>query len=251
MNEQEEYSVLSKTAYDWYYGSHDLAKKELDAYDLPYHFDIDYSDDNSVTIVRPDGTAVLSFRGTVPSNPSDLLADAQIVLGVHSNPWLNQLNADNRFEDASKKYEIVKAKYPDLTLTGHSLGGASAIHVARRHGSNSVTFNPGSSPLGEMFHAINCGMFGCDERPQKIYTTGDDIISFSSAIFDSTTDDVVYVPKKENGSFYTHSLIHFLPKYKAVHDEPEYIRPVHRHTFEKHSLCFIFPELCLNHGHRN
>jgi len=61
MNEQEEYAVLSKAAYDWYHGEHDLAKEELQAYGLPYRFDTEHSDANSVTIVKPDGSAVVSY----------------------------------------------------------------------------------------------------------------------------------------------------------------------------------------------
>ena len=55
MNEQEEYAVLSKAAYDWYHGDHDLAKEELEAYGLPYRFDTEHSDANSVTIVNQTG----------------------------------------------------------------------------------------------------------------------------------------------------------------------------------------------------
>ena len=47
MNEQEEFAVLSKAAYDWYHGDHDLAKEELEAYGLPYRLDTDHSDEFS------------------------------------------------------------------------------------------------------------------------------------------------------------------------------------------------------------
>ena len=86
MNEQEEYAVLSKVAYDVYYGDVELADEELRAYGLPYRVDVEHSDRNSVTIVKPDGSAVISYRGTDFTNPSDLLADFQILMGVHSNP---------------------------------------------------------------------------------------------------------------------------------------------------------------------
>ena len=164
MNEQEEYAVLSKAAYDWYHGEHDLAKEELQAYGLPYRFDTEHSDANSVTIVKPDGSAVVSYRGTVVSNPSDLLADFQIVMGVHSNPWMQHLNAMNRFEDASRKYERVQEKYGDVKLTGHSLGGAQALATARRHSADAIVFNPGSSPFSEPFHYLLS-----DDKPQTIY----------------------------------------------------------------------------------
>ena len=73
MDEQGEYAVLSKAAYDYFY-NHELAKEELKAYNLPYTFDEEHSDSNSVTIVRPDGSVIISYRGTVPSNPSDIIS---------------------------------------------------------------------------------------------------------------------------------------------------------------------------------
>ena len=62
MNEQEEYAVLSKAAYDWYHGEHDLAKEELQAYGLPYRFDTEHSDANSVTIVNQTGCSCIASR---------------------------------------------------------------------------------------------------------------------------------------------------------------------------------------------
>mgnify|MGYP003133964050 CR=1 FL=1 len=240
MQEEDfEYAVLSKAAYDWYHGDHELAKQELEAYNLPYEFDLDNSDDNSVTVVRPDGSAVLSYRGTDITNPSDIFADSQIFLGLHSNPLMQPLNPLNRFESANQKYEKVKDKYPNLTLTGHSLGGSQALHVARKHGADSITFNPGSSPLGEMFHSILSS-----DKPQKIYTTGDDLISYSSYLFDRK-DDMILVPKKEHNLYYSHSLMHFLPPRKSIEIPPDYINPIHKDTFEKISMCEIFPDLCL------
>ena len=219
MNEQEEYAVLSKAAYDWYHGDHDLAKEELEAYGLPYRFDTDHSDANSVTIVKPDGSAVLSYRGTVLSNPSDLLADFQIVMGVHSNPWMQQMNAMNRFEEASRKYERVQEKYGNVKLTGHSLGGSQALATARRHSADAIVFNPGSSPFSEPFHYLLS-----DDKPQTIYTTGDDPISYSSYLFDRN-DKVILVSKKERSGYSTHSLINFLPP-RRNRREPEYLQPV-------------------------
>ena len=61
------------------------------------------------------------------SNPSDLLADFQIVMGVHSNPWMQQMNAMNRFEEASRKYERVQEKYGNVKLTGHSLSAHQVL----------------------------------------------------------------------------------------------------------------------------
>ena len=144
----------------------------------------------------------------------------------------------NRFQDASDKYERVKAKYGEPKLTGHSLGGAQALHVARRYGSDAIVFNPGSSPFAEPFHYMLTS-----DKPQTIYTTGDDPISFSSYVFDRN-DRVVLVPKKEKSGYSTHSLINFLPPRASKTDPPVYLDGIDMETRERVSLCEIFPELC-------
>ena len=238
MQEQEEYSVLSKAAYDWYYGSHELAKQELEAYGLDdYEFDMDHSDYNSVVITKPDGSAVISYRGTDFTNPSDLLADFHIGIGVHSNPLMQHLHAMNRFEDASQKYDRVKFKYDSVKLTGHSLGGAQALHVARKNDGDAIVFNPGSSPFAEPFHSILT-----NDKPQTIYTTGDDFISYSSYLFD-IKDKVIVVPRKNNG-YFSHSLVHFLPPRQRITEPPKYLDPVNIETRERVRFCEVFPELC-------
>lgn len=238
MDEQGEYAVLSKAAYDWYYGNHSLAKNELKAYGLNYQFDEDHSDRNSVVITKPDGSAVISYRGTDFTNPSDIFADFHILAGVHSNPLMKQQHAMNRFEEASTKYTDVKRRYNDVMLTGHSLGGSQALHVARRFGGDAVVFNPGSSPLAEPFHTLLTS-----DRPQTIYTTGDDPISYSSFLFDKN-DKIVLVPRKDREKYYSHSLANFLPARSTITEPPAYLDAVHLETRERVKFCEIFPELC-------
>ena len=242
MDEQGEYAVLSKAAYDVYYGDVDLANKELEAYGLPYKIDEEHSDRNSVTIVKPDGSAVISYRGTDFTNVADLLADFQILMGVHSNPLMQQQNAMNRFEDASVKYEKVEAKHGQPKLTGHSLGGAQALHVARKYGGDAVVFNPGSSPFAEPFHTLLS-----NDKPQTIFTTGDDPISYSSYMFDRN-DRVILVPRKDRENFYSHSLVNFLPARVSRIDPPVYLDSIDMETQERISLCELYPDLCRKIG---
>ena len=80
MDEQAEYSVLSKAAYDFFHGGEVLAQSELQEYGLGDHrIDGALSDDHAVVITRPDGSAVVSYRGT--DHISDLAPDFQIALG--------------------------------------------------------------------------------------------------------------------------------------------------------------------------
>jgi hypothetical protein len=48
-----------------------------------YTFDPEYSTDNASTFIRPDGTAIIAYRGTRPTNLDDLNADASILAGQH------------------------------------------------------------------------------------------------------------------------------------------------------------------------
>ena len=65
MDEQAKYSILSKAAYDFFHGGEALAQSELQEYGLGDHrIDEALSDGNAVVITRPDGSAVVSYRGT-------------------------------------------------------------------------------------------------------------------------------------------------------------------------------------------
>ena len=92
MDEQAEYAVLSKAAYDFFHGGEALARSELQEYGLGDHqIDEALSDDHAVVITRPDGSAVVSYRGT--DHISDLAPDFQIALGYHHNPMLQPMGA--------------------------------------------------------------------------------------------------------------------------------------------------------------
>src|SRR4051812_3461218 len=66
---------------------------------------------------RKGGQIVVSYAGTYFSDPNDLRADGILGLGFN----------DRQLVDAAKFYEDIKATYgPNITLTGHSLGGGLA-----------------------------------------------------------------------------------------------------------------------------
>ena len=77
--------MLSKAAYDFFHGGEALALLELQEYGLGDHsIDEALSDDRAVVITRPDGSAVVSYRGT--DHMSDLAPDFQIALGIPPQP---------------------------------------------------------------------------------------------------------------------------------------------------------------------
>ena len=57
----DEAAVLSKAAYDYFREGPGVAQKELSEYGFEgYHLDTSLSDEYSVVIKRPDGSAVIS-----------------------------------------------------------------------------------------------------------------------------------------------------------------------------------------------
>lgn len=81
--------------------------------------------------VLGNSIAVLAFRGTEPTDANDIFNDAMILVG--GTP-LQAVKAINIANDA-------KLVYPNLILTGHSLGGALAIIAGAHTNLKVVTFN--------------------------------------------------------------------------------------------------------------
>jgi hypothetical protein len=95
-----EYSIASHSSLMMYYDNNndaDQIQKSLDTYMEGYTFDPEYSNNNASTFIRPDGTAILAYRGTRPTNLDDINADASILAG---HP---------RFVEAVNHYNYVKA----------------------------------------------------------------------------------------------------------------------------------------------
>ena len=117
-----------------------LAYNPVDSFDLngkKYIKDKDLSDENSV-VYYPEAetnTAIIGYRGTKPSNASDLISDVFIALG--------ETEYSVRFKDALNKYYTVKKKYQTCSITGHSLGSSQANFVGRKTGALTYGFNGG------------------------------------------------------------------------------------------------------------
>jgi len=214
MEEQHKYSVLAKASYDYYHHDLQTANKELNTYSQTKGFSLDpkLSNKNAVVAKRGD-EVVISYRGTDLLNPSDLLADAEILLGRDKiKVFLN-----DRFDEAQQLYNKVKKEYPEskIMLTGHSLGSAEAIYVGTKNDTRSVSFNEGTSPLDVLFSQVDAN------KKQTVYITAKDIISNLSIL---EPYDIRYVPAKNDLNFFSHSLNYFLPKRETA--LPNYLKPV-------------------------
>ena len=201
---KDEYSVLSKASYDYYYHGIESAQKELQSYahTKDYHIDPKLSNKNAV-VLQNGNHVVISYRGTDLTNPSDLLADAEIMLGRDKM----KLFLNDRFDEANGLYNKVKTEYPDkeITLTGHSLGSAEAIYVGTKNNTRSVSFNEGTSPLDALLSHL--GSKEADEK-QTVFITSKDIVSNLTIL---EPYDVRFVTAKDDLNFVSHSLDYFLP----------------------------------------
>ena len=90
-------------------------------------------------------TILMSFRGTVPTDKDDLLADASIAI--------NRLYYSNRFKKDKAEMQKIFQQYPpnqyEYYVTGHSLGGAITNSMFREYPKNlkyGVTYNPAFQP---------------------------------------------------------------------------------------------------------
>ena len=218
--EDMEYSVASQLSYDYYDNSNDAEKiqKALDTYLENYTFDPEYSNDNASTFVRPDGSAILAFRGTRPTNLSDLNADASILAGQHRTNTPNP-----RFIEAQNHYNFVKNKYDNLDLTGHSLGGTIGEYIGRTNDEKAVVFNAGET------------IFSLTSIPKSntsksiVYRTNTfDTVSFANSLY-SHANKIRVVPQTDslNTWFGSHNITNFLPSQDMLplSNEPDIIIP--------------------------
>lgn len=199
--EDMEYAIASQIAYDYYDNGNDAeqTQRALDNYLEGYTFDPENSYNDASTIVRPDGSAILAYRGTRPSNPIDLVVDAGILLGTHRSP----IPAPS-FIQAQNHYNQVKNIYNKLDLTGHSRGGTWANYIARENGERAVVFNPGETPF-----ALNISK----PNNTRVYRTNTfDLVSISTHAY-KDYKDIRIIPQTDPMQSWlgSHNLTNFLP----------------------------------------
>jgi len=130
-----------------------------------------YLDENGKTIL-------LSFRGTVPTNKDDLLADASIVI--------NRLYYSNRFKNDKEQIQKIFQKYPpnkyEYYVTGHSLGGAITNSIIREYPNNikyAITYNPAFQPYDIISQQ--------NKKIKRLYTPDDGLYKLGGRLFSNVT----------------------------------------------------------------
>jgi hypothetical protein len=218
--EDMEYAIASQLSYQYYDNNNDpeQIQQALDTYMEGYTFDPEYSTDNASTFIRPDGTAIIAYRGTRPTNLDDLNADASILAGQHRSN-----DTHPRFIEAQNHYNFVKSKYDFVDLTGHSLGGTLADYVGRTNDERAVVFNPGQTPF-----SLSVIPASADRRTTIYRTNTFDVVSFANSMYPHA-QNIRVVPQTDStsGWFSSHSLTNFLPSLDMLplSREPDVIIP--------------------------
>ena len=133
MSEEDElrrefYSILADRAYDRREDLHpDIEKLPYDQYD------------DMANVYKLDDNVIIAYKGTTPSNLSDLRADLMLGVGIQ--------DIDPKFRRALNLFSEVRKDYPtdQLTTTGHSLGGElSSFTSLYNEDTHAYTFNKGA-----------------------------------------------------------------------------------------------------------
>jgi hypothetical protein len=104
-----------------------------------YHFDPTYTNGNRALYVSDTdpSKAVLAFRGTSVHNWGDIGTDVLNTIG------LNRFSARN--QNAARAAKAAQAKYSNLSLVGHSLGGEETLYAAKslsKPPAQAIAFSP-------------------------------------------------------------------------------------------------------------
>jgi hypothetical protein len=145
-----------------------------------------FSNENVITIERPNKEYIMAVRGTRITNINDLAADAQILLNDKNNIRVNSVK---------EVYKSFRAEEPTakLTLTGHSLGAGVAHELANQYNETFVGFNLPASPLGILSSNLDYNT----TAEHKVYLTSNlDVIS-SLNKYNNFQDKIITLPQKK------------------------------------------------------
>tara|TARA_R110000796_G_scaffold84846_3_gene184535 strand:+ start:945 stop:1787 length:843 start_codon:yes stop_codon:yes gene_type:complete len=208
------YAVASHIAYEYYYdGDPVLTQDKLTSMMDTYSLDNELSNDVGVVLKNNnDNSAILAYRGTDPTNIYDLNADAQLATGLD-----RLLPFQTRLSRAEDMYNSVKNVYPNIVLSGHSLGSYLADYISRENNEKAIIFNPGLTPL-TTYILPPVGKI----KPIVYETDNFDILSHSvhNRVYSSEVD-LRTITQRENLTEWigSHNVDSFLPKSRHIVNE--------------------------------
>ncbi len=196
------YSHLANVSYETYYKTIEKANDYLKSNNETNGFKIVESLTNKESTVLHNPITKethVSYRGTDPTNIKDVGADLAILTALEKKTKRYK-NAENKFIKTVEKFGK-----DNITVSGHSLGGGQALHVAEKFGIKSYTFNPAVSAR----QVVN----STSKVEQNIYRTLTDVVSVNS-LFGGKNRKINHVRNsigKEN-LLDSHKLDHFFDK---------------------------------------
>ena len=262
-----EHAVASQVSYLFENEGYETAEQFLIGEYPNYSIDQLLSDEHSITITKPNNEAIIAFRGTKPSRlRDDVLAQdvGGIATGlfeshiITSSGLTNMLPAGfDKISLAHEKTKLVKEKYDNITLTGHSAGAYQAMLMGKAHNLESYVFNTGAGISLASLPDLE------DRDPKYQYNSNTylvkgDPISFLATQF-VPKEKIKFIPhtapNKSLIDYYTtspHSLENFLVKPTNIVEPKNITIPdklvVGDRTYTDKviikKLCFEFPELC-------
>jgi hypothetical protein len=131
--------LFSLLAYDT--DSENAAKTKLSA-TYPEWELTNVGNEESIFINRIEKKMVFAAKGTNPSSINDLKSDLKLTARS-----MRKWGSIPRMDESLKRYQYHKNVYAsmgieDFSVTGHSLGGGVALHIAKNTGDRAVVFNP-------------------------------------------------------------------------------------------------------------
>jgi len=142
----KEYAEMVKVSTTFHKQGLEAAKKRLNEFNKGYTLDTDLTNDNYAVITKPDGKAIVAFRGTDPKAK----IRSGLGKGIAYEPlqWIAlQVGTEEIFDD--HKLEPIKKKLlskyrPDQIehITGYSMGAVKAHRLGDMLGVDTHLYNP-------------------------------------------------------------------------------------------------------------
>jgi hypothetical protein len=113
--------------------------RQQKAAELGYTIDTELSNDEAMVFHKEGAQPIIAYRGIRKFKLDDWTDGLQAMAGKTDH---------DRFKRARSMYDAARNKYGEgLKVTGHSLGGAVAVHLGKETGAESTAFNPAGLPI--------------------------------------------------------------------------------------------------------